>query len=105
MNKDLPNIFKGKPNNSNNQESSIGSKEIKVEKSKTIKEIFNKKSVDDQIKDIFNSSDFMYKANVLITYLDGEEVKKTIIGRTNNSLITLDDELIKVKDISKIDLL
>ena len=36
---------------------------------------------------------------------NNKEIKKTIIGRTNNSLITMDDELIDVSSITKIDLL
>lgn len=95
MNDDLPNIFKGSVNENNNQDRSIlGEKEISIEK-----------SVDNQIKDVFNSDKFLYKADVLVTLLDGSSNKKTIIGRSNNSLITIDDELIDVKDISRIELL
>lgn len=95
MNDDLPNIFKGSVNENNNQDRSIlGEKEIAIEK-----------SVDNQIKDVFNSDKFLYKADVLVTLLDGSSNKKTIIGRSNNSLITIDDELIDVKDISRIELL
>ena len=95
MNDDLPNIFKGSVNENNNQDRSIlGEKEISIEK-----------SVDNQIKDVFNSDKFLYKADVLVTLHDGSSNKKTIIGRSNNSLITIDDELIDVKDISRIELL
>ena len=34
----------------------------------------------------------------------GEVLKKTIIGKTHDSLITIDDELIEVSSISKIEL-
>ena len=95
MNDDLPNIFKGSVNENNNQDRSILGE----------KEITNEKSVDNQIKDVFNSDKFLYKADVLVTLLDGSSNKKTIIGRSNNSLITIDDELIDVKDISRIELL
>ena len=65
----------------------------------------NSKNVSSKIKDIFNSPSYVYKADVIIEMNDGQSLKKTIIGRTNNSLITIDDELIDVSKISKIDFL
>ena len=59
----------------------------------------------DEIKDVFSSPNFVYKANVSIKLTDGTTQEKTIIGRTNNSLITIDDELIDVSKISQIDFL
>ena len=99
MGKDLPHVFKGKaPSNLNQREAIINKEEIKEDK----KEI---KSVNKQIKDIFNSDRFLYKAETLITLTNGEKIKKTIIGKTNNSLITLDDDLIDVSTISQIELI
>ena len=66
---------------------------------------FLHKNVNRQIKDIFSSPNFVYKANVSIKLVDGTTQEKTIIGRTNNSLITIDDELIDVSKISQIDFL
>ena len=99
MDKDLPNIFKGEVNESNNQDKSILGEEVQEEIIKP------KRSIDNQIKEIFNSTSFLYKADVLITMNDGSSTKKTIIGRSNNSLITIDDELIDVKNISRIELI
>lgn len=96
MDKDLPNIYKGNVSNDNNQnESILGEK----------RDIVFKRSVDDQIRDVFNSPDFVYKADTFITLKNGDKIKKTIIGRSNNSLITIDDELIDVKDIESIELI
>lgn len=96
MDKDLPNIYKGNVSNDNNQnESILGEK----------RDIVFKRSVDDQIRDVFNSPDFVYKADTFITLNNGDKIKKTIIGRSNNSLITIDDELIDVKDIESIELI
>lgn len=96
MDKDLPNIYKGNVSNDNNQnESILGEK----------KDIVFKRSVDDQIRDVFNSPDFVYKADTFISLNNGDKIKKTIIGRSNNSLITIDDELINVKDIESIELI
>ena len=53
---------------------------------------------------IFKSNSFVYKADTIITLNNGEVLKKTIIGKTHDSLITIDDELIEVSSISKIEL-
>lgn len=95
MHKKLPNIFKGTVDNSNNQDISFVNKEVKNE------EI----DVNKQIKKILNSNNFVYKADTRITLSTGEVIEKTIIGKNNNSLITMDDELIEVSSISKIELL
>ena len=98
MKKDLPNIYKGKINKNLNQE------EVYVKKDVIKKDVIKKDvSVNKQIKDIFNSSNFIYKADTLITLNNGDKVKKTIIGKTNNSLITMDDELIDINSISQIE--
>ena len=96
MKKDLPNIYKGKVKNDLNQKIAYISNDI---------EEVSKKSINDQIKDIFESDKFLYKAETLITLNNGDKIKKTIIGKTNNSLITIDDELIEVSNISKIELI
>ena len=96
MKKKLPNIYKGKVKQSQNQKQSILSK---------FKDYKEEDTIMNEEKDIFHSPNYVYKADVNITTLQGETIKKTIIGRTNNSLITIDDELIDVSKISKIDFL
>lgn len=101
MDKDLPNIYKGVVNTNNNQDKSVLKEEF-VEKKKEIK---IEKDINKDINKIFNSSEFIYKAEVLITLKNNERIKKTIIGKNNNSLITIDDELIDINNISKIELI
>ena len=96
MDKDLPNIYKGTVNNSNNQDKSILGETLEVKENKDVKK---------DIKKILTSKDFLYKAEVLITLKDNSKIKKTIIGSNNNSLITIDDELIDIDNISKIELI
>ena len=98
MSKKLPNIFKGKaPKDSNQTKTIINSNsEIKIEK--------NEKSINKQINDVFSSENFVYKADTIITLTSGDVIEKTIIGKTNNSLLTIDDELIEVSKIAKIEL-
>lgn len=107
MKKKLPGIYKGIVKNvSKNQKQTILSKNNQEEKDERIRtDIDDGKSVNRQIKNIFNSPNYVYKANVSIIMQNGENLKKTIIGRTNNSLITIDDELIDVSKISQIDFL
>ena len=93
MERKLPNIFKGKAPINVNQESSVIDHNPKEDI-----------SVDKQINNIFSSENYVYKADTVITLNNGEIIKKTIIGKTNNSLITMDDELIDVKNISKIEM-
>ena len=96
MDKDLPNIYKGVVNKDNNQDTSIlGEK----------KEVIETKDVKKDIKKILTSKEFLYKAEVLITLKDNSKLKKTIIGSNNNSLITIDDELIDINNISEIELI
>lgn len=100
MDKDLPNIYKGVVNSNNNQDKSVLGENIEKKE-----EIKLNKNIDKEINKIFNSKDFIYKAEVLITLNNNENIKKTIIGKNNNSLITIDDELIDINNISKIDLI
>lgn len=51
-----------------------------------------------KINDIFKSNDFIYKADVVITLRDCK-LNTTIIARNNSSLITMDNEVIKISDI------
>ena len=60
-------------------------------------------SIEQKINEIFNSSRYVYKADVLITYKDGKVERKTIVGRNRNELITFDNKVIKNNDIIDID--
>lgn len=51
-----------------------------------------------KINDIFNSSAFIYKVNVIITTIDGDK-ECTLIAKNNDSLLTLNNEKILISDI------
>ena len=51
-----------------------------------------------KISDIFNSSAFIYKVNVIITTIDGDK-ECTLIAKNNDSLLTLNNEKILISDI------
>lgn len=108
MKKILPSLYKGKvKSNPKNQTQDVLSSALESVKNVVVQENDNisSKSINRQIKDIFSSPNYVYKADVSITLDSGEVIKKTIIGRTNNSLITIDDELIDVRKITQIDFL
>lgn len=63
----------------------------------------NRFTIEQKIFNIFNAKDYIYKADVTIL-TDNEVLKKRIIGKKNNNLITIDNEYIpidKIKDIYK----
>ena len=75
------------------------SKEYTRVKEKILEEDkLNKYDINKKIDMIFKSNDYIYKINVLIK-LNNKELNTTIIGKTNDSLITLDNNLIKISDI------
>ena len=59
-------------------------------------------SINQKINQIFFSSRYVYKADVVITTKDGK-LNKKIIGRNRNELITMDNEVIKIADILDIE--
>lgn len=58
-------------------------------------------SVDKKIDDIFNSFDYVYKADVTIV-TDSETIKRRIVARDKNNVITIDNEYIPISIIRDI---
>ena len=61
----------------------------------------NSKTVDQQIKEIFSSGTYIYKADVEIVTKENTLTKK-LIGKNNKYLITMENELIPIEDILEI---
>jgi len=59
------------------------------------------KNINQKISEIFSSSTYVYKADVELT-IRGDIVTKRIVGRNSTHLITLDNELIPISDITDI---
>lgn len=55
-------------------------------------------NIDNKINNLFKSNRYIYKLNVHIVTKSGDE-DTTIIGKMNNSLITIDNKRIPIKDI------
>lgn len=107
MKKELPGLFANKINKKleNNERVAVTKPEEMVRKSE---ESISKdapilqKDIQQKIQDIFVSPKYVYKANVVITTKDKKVVKK-IIGKNNQHLITIENELIPISDIVDIE--
>lgn len=102
VNKDAGNnnkIFYSSKNNSAPEptnEVSLGDRFIASDVSKVYKNINQK------INAIFNSSNYIYKADVEITLKDGK-IMKRIVGKNGTHLITMENELIPISDVIDIE--
>ncbi len=120
MDNKLPKVFANRVNNvSNNKKffySELERKNVNVTSKKdpnqnTKEEIIKKYNLSNTVKqsdirnkivDLFKSPNNVYKVNVKIK-IGGKTITKSLIGRTNSSLITLDDELININEIDDIE--
>ena len=93
--KELPKIYKNKIDKqiNNNRNVYYSSNEQMREKSDT-----NNKTTLQKINEIFASQNYIYKAAVEITLKD-KVLKKRIIGRNKDYIITMDNDLILINDI------
>lgn len=110
MEKNLPKVYANKiDKNLKNNEKVYYSKDEtekkeetrKVDKRKTLPDLSNK-NVNQKINAIFNSPNYVYKADVEIKLKSGK-VSKKIIGKNSTSIITMDNELIPISEIVDID--
>ena len=99
MDKKIPKVF------ANKIEKEIGNNE-KVYYGNDKEEVreFKKSdlNVNQKINQIFGSSRYVYKADVVIKLKD-KVVTNKIIGRNKNNLITMENELINISDIVDIE--
>jgi len=94
MDKKLPSVFQNKDvRNSNNDKVYYSSLDSKKDRPSLIG-----KNVREKIRSIFNSNNYIYKADVEIV-LDDKTINKRIIGMQNDYLLTMDNEKINIKDI------
>ena len=92
---DLPKVFQNRNiGDINNDQEYFHSSNSKIQNNKEQKRI----NVEEKINNIFKSNKFVYKINVVISTKD-EEINTTIIGKANHNLITINNELIPIKDI------
>ncbi len=96
--KDLPKVFANPIDRSlhNNRSYSYG----KLEDEKNTRDA---SQVMDKIDKIFKSDTTLYSIDCIITFERNEE-KYTIIGKTNNNLVTKNQKLIPIREIYDIEL-
>ena len=74
---------------------------ITIKNNNTDTKKYTKYEILKKIDNIFKSTDYIYKTKVNITLKDKDMIC-TIIGKTNTSLITIDNELININNIINI---
>ena len=98
MDKKIPKVFANKVDSDGNNEKVYHSTDKDINDKKEISKFSFEKNINQKINDIFNSSSYIYKADVLIK-LKNETVTKRIVGRNSTHLITMENELIPISDI------
>ena len=100
MKKNLPNVFANKKIGlvKNNEEMYYSKEEKKLDTSLIIDDNFKEILIRKKINDLFNSKDFVYKVNALITTKEGDK-NVTLIAKVKDSLLTYNNEKILIKDI------
>lgn len=103
MEKKLPKVFANKiEGKAGNNEDVYCSFDIKEDRTAEAPSKLKGKNVNQKLNEIFNSSSYIYKADVKLTLKD-EVVTKRIVGRNATHLITIDNELIPLTDIVDIE--
>ncbi len=101
MKKELPKVYVNKIDKEfKNNEKVVYNKSNYVEPVNRVENLKKELSgnINQKIKKIFNDPNYIYKADVIITLKD-KEIKKRIIGKSGNFIITYDNELISISDI------
>ena len=102
MEKKIPKVFVNQINKKlNNNENVYYSKEERSTVNEEKKEMLEG-NIHQKLNRIFNSPKYVYKADVEIKLKD-RTVKKRVVGKNGNYLITIENELIPIQDIIDID--
>jgi len=99
MNKKLPGVFKNTSTGiiKNNEEQYYSGKETN-NNDNTMNNNIKMIMVRKKINDLFNSDNFVYKVNVIITTPEGDK-KCTLIAKNNDNLLTINNESIPISEI------
>lgn len=97
MDKKLPKVFANKIDKPFKNNETVYYDRNEGKKEEPIK-INSALTINQKINQIFGSSRYVYKADVVITTKNGT-LNKKIIGRNRHELITMDNEVIPVNEI------
>ncbi len=98
--KELPKMYHTKINKTMNNTQKIYST-INNNKESIIDNKYSNISIDKKIDNIFNDANFVYKADVTIV-TDTDTIRKRIVARNNNNIVTIDNEYIPISIIRDI---
>ena len=106
MNKELPEMYrcnfnKEIKNNENVYSTLVNGKSNNLDIKDGINKTNDRFTIEQKIFNIFNARDYIYKADVTIV-TDEQVLKKRIVGKNNNNLITMDNEYIPISIIRDI---
>lgn len=104
MNKELPKMYHNKINKTVNSIQKVYSSMENHKNNELRQNKYSSISIDQKIEQIFKEKDFVYKADVEII-TDTETIRKRIVARNQNNLITIDNEYIPIsiiRDIYKV---
>lgn len=93
--KNLPNVYANRINkkiNNSQEYTTIETRETKI---------YTKGEIEKKINNIFKSENYIYKIKVTIVTDKGMS-EKTLVGKNNSGLITLDNEIIPIDSIKDI---
>lgn len=101
--KELPKMYHNKINKPiNNIQKMYSTIDTKKENFKETR--YSNISIHQKIDNIFNATDYVYKADVTII-TDNDTIQKRIVARDKNNIITIDNEFIPIsiiRDIYKV---
>lgn len=100
--KELPKMYQNKVNKNINSIQKVYSTYGDHRDAKMNDDVkYSSVSIDKKIDNIFNSYDYVYKADVTIV-TDKETIKKRVVARNKNNIITIDNEYIPISVIRDI---
>ncbi len=102
MSKELPKMYRNnidkEINNSQSVYSSMYNIDNKPRKEENLSRLDKEFLINQKINNIFNATDYIYKADVTIVTENGS-VQKRIVGKNRDNLITMDNEYIPISSI------
>lgn len=100
MNKKLPNVFVNRNTGviNNNKEKFYSKEDVVNNNDSLFNNNIKKIMIRKKINDLFNSDNFVYKVNVIISTVEGDK-ECTLIAKSNDSLLTINNESIPIDDI------
>ena len=96
----LPKVFQNNNIKTDNISQNVfdSEKDSKFVSLDNIEPIKDKYIIEKKINDLFNSTNYVYKLDVILKTLN-DEIKTTVIGRTQKYLITIDNKKIDISSI------